>query len=140
MNQYTFLYTVPQWIVFAAMFVVVYGWVENKKPFRIIGLALFFSLGLFSIYIMSAGYLATTFYLTPEEIINEELEDEVIHELPFQARLLPAYLSFLFSAILSIPAIILEVKNNKYRKLFIVFTCLISLLGFFVIVGALKTL
>ena len=136
----TFLYTLPQWFIFAAVFVVVYGWMEDKKPFRIIGAAILVLLGVFSLYVIFGGYLDAGKFLTPNEIATEELADGVVDEIPFQAKLLPAYLSFILSAILAIPAIVLDIKNKKIYRWFIVSAGLVSLFGFFVIVGILKYL
>lgn len=136
----TFLYTLPQWFIFAAVFVVVYGWMEDKKAFRIIGASILMLLGFFSLFVIFGGYLAAGKFLTPNEIASEELADGVIDEVPFQVKLLPAYLSFILSAILAIPAIVLDIKNKKVYRWFIISAGLISLFGFFIIVGILKYL
>jgi hypothetical protein len=136
----TFLYTLPQWFIFAAVFVAVYGWIEDKKIFRIIGAGIFVALGIYALYILSGDYFAAGQFLTPDEIAREELDDEIIEEIPFQARLLPAYLSFVGSAIMALPAIYFDIKNKKKYRIFIVLAGLISLIGFFIIVGNLKTL
>lgn len=136
----TFLYTLPQWFIFAAVFVVAYGWIEDKKAFRIIGAAVFIVLGIYSLIILSGDYFAASKYLTLEEIANEELTDEITDEIPFQARLLPAYLIFIGSAILAIPAIYFDLKDKKKYRLFIVLAGIVSLIGFFIIVGNIKTL
>lgn len=136
----TFLYTLPQWFIFAAVFVVVYGWMEDKKAFRIIGASILVILGIFSLFVIFGDYLAAGKFLTPNEIASEELADGVVDEVPFQAKLLPAYLSFILSAILAIPAIVLDIKNKKLYRWFIISAGLVSLFGFFVIVGILKYL
>ena len=136
----TFLYTLPQWFIFSAVFVAVYGWVEKKKVFRIIGASIFVLLGIYSIFIITGDYLAGGEFLTPGEIADLELTDEVNEEIPFQAKLLPAYISFIVSAILSIPAIYLDLKKNKKYQWFIVSAGLVSLAGFFIIVGVLQYL
>ncbi len=136
----TFLYTLPQWFIFAAIFVVVYGWIEHRKPFRIIGASILMLLGIYSLFIITGDYLAAGKFLTPDEIASKELTDDAIEEIPFQAKLLPAYLSFVVSAILAIPAIFLDIRNKKGYQLFIILAGLVSLFGFFVIVGVLKYL
>ena len=139
MNDDVFLYTIPQWIVFTAVFVSAYGWIENKKAFRLLGIGIFFALGMFAGYVLSGDYFAAREYLTPEEIIREEIDEEIIDEIPFQAKLLPAYIFFLISGIIAILSFFLELKNIKFKKTFLVITGLIALLGFFIIVGALKS-
>ena len=136
----TFLYTLPQWFIFAAIFVVVYGWIEHKKAFRIIGTSIFVVLGIYSLFIITGDYLAAGKFLTPDEIVSKELIDEKFEEIPFQAKLLPAYLSFVVSAVLAIPAIFLDIKNKKSYQWFIAIAGLVSLFGFFIIVGVLKYL
>jgi predicted membrane channel-forming protein YqfA (hemolysin III family) len=136
----TFLYTLPQWFIFAAVFVVVYGWIEHKKPFRIIGAFIFIALGIFALFVFAGNYLAAGQFLTLEEIADQELTDDAIEEIPFQAKLLPAYISFIVSAVLAIPAIFLDIKNKKEYQWFIILAGLVSLFGFFIIVGVLKYL
>ena len=136
----TLLYTLPQWFIFAAVFVVVYGWMEEKKVFRIIGASILILLGIFSLFVIFGDSLAAGKFLTPNEIASEELADGIVDEIPFQAKLLPAYISFVLSAVLAIPAIILDIKNKKGYQWFIILAGLVSLFGFFVIVGILKYL
>lgn len=136
----TLLYTLPQWFIFAAIFVVVYGWMEDKKVFRVIGASILILLGIFSLFVIFGDSLAAGKFLTPNEIASEELADGIVDEIPFQAKLLPAYLSFVLSAILAIPAIFLDIKNKKGYRWFIILAGLTSLFGFFVIVGVLKYL
>jgi hypothetical protein len=134
-----FLYTFPQWVVFAALFVVIYGWVEHKKVFRLTGEALFALLGIFAVVVIFGDYLAAGNFLTPEEIAAEELNDEILNEAPIEAQLIPAYWAFLVAGIMAIPTFLLEWKNHKKANLMVVITALVALLGFFVIVGALRT-
>ncbi len=136
----TLLYTLPQWFIFAGVIVVTYGWVEDKKPFRIIGALIFVLLGIYSLIILSGDYFAANEFLTPEEIASEELDGEIIDEIPFQAKLFPAYLSFIVAAVLALPAFFLDLKNSKKYRWFIVLAGLVSLFGFFIIVGALRML
>jgi len=136
----TFLYTLPQWFIFAAVFVSVYGWIEKKKAFRVIGASILVLLGIYSLFIITGDYLAGGEFLTPGEIADQELYNDAIEEIPFQAKLLPAYISFVVSAILAIPAIFLDLKNSKKYQWFILLAGLVSLFGFFVIVGVLQYL
>ena len=140
MNQDTFLYTVPQWFIFSALIIIAYGWVEQKKPFRIIGASILVLLGIYALIILMGGYFAASEYLTPNEIAREELDDEIIDEIPFQAKLIPAYWSFVVAAILALPAIFLDFKSTEKYRLFIILAGLASLFGFFIIVGALRML
>ncbi len=136
----TFLYTLPQWFIFAGVSVVVYGWVENKKAFRVIGCSIFVLLGIYALIILLGDSFAAENFLTPDEIANEELAEEVIPEIPFQTQFLPAYISFLFSALLAIPALFFEIRNKRKFRIFIVASILVALFGFFIIVGTIKSL
>lgn len=138
MNEGVFLYTLPQWFIFSSVLVMVYGWVEKKKPFRIIGLVILILLALFSVYAISKGFFDSHSYLTPDEIINEEIEGELTEEIPFEGMIFPAYLTFLVSGVLAIPALYFEIKNKKPARVFIILAGLVSLFGFFIIVDALK--
>ncbi len=133
-----FLYTLPQWFVFAALFMIIYGWIEDKKAFRLIGLGIFILLGFFALYVVLSGYLAAGDYLTPEEVASEEIDDVILNAPPLQAKLFSAYLSFMGAAILAIPTLLLNWFDKKQAKLLIVITSTIALLGFFIVVGAVR--
>lgn len=136
----TFLYTLPQWFVFAALFMTIYGWVENKKPFRLIGISLFILLGIFSLIVLYGDYLSVADYLSPEELAAEELDDEILNEIPLEAKLLPGYWSFIVASVLAIPALILDWTDKKRARLFIVLSSLAALIGFFIIVGTVRSM
>jgi hypothetical protein len=140
MNQDIFLYTLPQWLVFAGIISSVYGWVEHKKVFSMLGPVLFFALGLFAVFIMLGDYFSASRFLTPEEMVTLEMEEELLEEIPFQARLLPAYLFFVIAGLLAIPAFLLQWKDHKRKNLLIILTAFVGLMGFFIIVGALRSL
>ncbi len=139
MNHSMLLYTLPQWFVFVAIIASVYGWVEHKKNIRLLGPVIFFLLGIFAILALWGDLFSAYEFLTPEEIISEEMED-LNTEIPFQAILFPAYLFFVLSGLLAIPSFILEWRNRKGKNLLLILTSLTALLGFFMIVGALRTL
>jgi hypothetical protein len=139
MNQ-VFLYTFPQWIVFAGLFMVVYGWVESKKVFRMTGNGIFILLGIFALVVIFGDYLAAGKFLSPEEVVSEQIDNEILNEIPLEAKLLPAYWSFLVASIFAVLALLLDWKDKKYARLIMVLTGLIALSGFFFIVGALRSL
>lgn len=140
MNDGILLYTLPQWFIFAGIIASVYGWVEHKKAFRLLGPFIFFLLGVYAVIALSGDYFASYEYLTPEELIMEDMEEEPTAELPFQAMLFPAYLTFVVAGFLSIPAFLLEWKNRKGRNLLLIMSALAGLAGFFIIAGALRSL
>ena len=140
MNQDILFYTLPQWFVFAAIIASVYGWVEHKKAFRLVGPALFFLLGIFAGLVLWSDLFLSYNYFTPEEIVSQQMEDDIMMDIPLQAMLFPAYLAFILAGLLAIPALILEWKSRKGKNLFIILTSLTALFGFFIIVGALRSL
>lgn len=140
MNQDILLYTLPQWFVFAAIIASVYGWVEHKKSFRLMGPAIFLLLGIFAALVLWSDLFSTYEFITPEEIIKEETEDNLDADIPFHAMLFPAYLAFFLSGLLAVPSFILEWKSRKGKNLLIILTALTALFGFFIIVGALRNL
>ena len=136
----TLLYTLPQWFIFAGIFVMVYGWVEHKKPFRIIGSAIFVLLGFYALFVLAGDSFAANEFLTLDEIASEELDDEITDEIPFQAKLIPAYWSFVCAAAVAVFSIFFDLKGNQKYRWFIVASGLIALFGFFIIIGAVKSL
>lgn len=140
MNQDIFLYTLPQWFVFAAVIASVYGWVEHKKIFSLLGPVIFFLLGLFAAYVLWSDLFSSYEYLSPGEIASEEADGEITADVPLQAMLFPAYLIFVLTGLLAVPAFLLHLKDRKGKNLLVVITALTALFGFFIIVGALKSL
>jgi hypothetical protein len=140
MNQDILLYTLPQWFVFSAVIASVYGWVEQKKTFRLMGPVIFFLLGLFALISLKSDLFASYEFLTPEEIVSDQMEDEINGDVPFQTMLFPAYLCFLITGLLAIPSFFLELKNRKGKNLLLIITALTGLMGFFIVVGALRSL
>lgn len=132
------LYTLPQWLVFAALFMVIYGWIENIKRFRLIGISIFILLGIFSLFVLLGDYLAVGKFLTPNEVASEELDDEILNEIPIQAQLLPGYWSFVIASLMAIPSLILDWADKKYSKLLVILTALVALAGFFIVVGTVR--
>lgn len=134
-----FLYTFPQWVVFAALFSIIYGWVENKKEFRITGLIILVAMGLFSIFVLAGNYLAPELYLSPDELMPNKIDEETTNTVPMEKQLLPAYLSFIASSALALGALLLDWFNKKQYRMLTVLTGLVALIGFFIIVGAVRS-
>lgn len=135
-----YLYTFPQWFVFASIFIIIYGWVEQKKIFQLIGISSFVALGIFSVYIINANYLEVANYLTPEEVASKDLEDHITQDIPIQVKILPAYWLFILTSIFAIPTLFATWKEKKLAKPLIILTSLLALAGFFVIVGAIQSI
>ncbi len=140
MNPEQFIYTLPQWIVFAGIIAYVYGNVEKKKVFRLTGIVILIILGLFAAWAINRGYFSSHRYLTPEEIISEEMDENIAGDLPFPARLFPAYIFFLFSGLTAVPALIFELKESKWKSYLTIISAFFAVTGFFIIAGALNAL
>lgn len=140
MNPGQFIYTLPQWIVFAGITAYIYGTAESKHTFRITGLILFIVLGIYSIWALQSEYFSSHRFLTPEEIINNELEEVLPADIPFPAKIFPAYLLFLISGVMSIAALIFELKDYKRKMALAIVAAMPALLGFFIITGSLRSL
>jgi hypothetical protein len=138
MGQDTILYTIPQWIIFVGVISIAYGWVEKKRIFNLIGLGLFIGLGIFAVYAIASGCFAFSKFMSPNEIISEEMEEDVVQELPLQAKLLPAYWLFVVAGMLAIPSFFLELKKKRFARWFLVFMGLVAIGGFFIVIGAVR--
>jgi hypothetical protein len=138
MEQNTFLYTIPQWIIFVGLISIAYGWVEKKRVFTLIGIGMFTILGGFAIYAITSGYFIFDSYLTPNEIISEELGEDFVESLPTQAKLLPAYWLFVVAGVLAIPSFFLELKKKRLARWFLVVMGMVALGGFFIVIGAVR--
>lgn len=130
--EHVYLYTLPQYFIFLALFIYVYGWVERKQWYRIIGMSLITSLGLFALF--------SLLKLFPNPILEQsnEVVKNAEEQLLFWAKLKTAYSSFVAAALSSIPSIWLEWKQSRKRHFFTVATGLMALFGFFIIVSSLK--
>ncbi|HKJ77943.1 MAG TPA: hypothetical protein VKA10_00355, partial [Prolixibacteraceae bacterium] len=106
----------------------------------IIGSSLFILLGIYALYTITAGYFSASEFLTPTEIVDQEMDEESLEGIPFHIKLLPAYWSFIVSGALAIPAIYFDWKEKKPKRLFILLAGLSSLFGFFIVVGELRML
>ncbi len=135
----TLIYTLPQWFIFAAVFGVTYGWIEKKRTFRVIGAIVFVLLGIFSLFILSGDFFTPEQHVVHTEISNNIIDKKSGNNIPFQAKLLPAYLSFVLSAVLALVAIFFDLRKSKKYRWFIIFAGLTALYGFFAIAGALKS-
>ena len=130
MNPDQFLYTLPQWIIFAGFIAYVYGFVETKKVFKLTGIVIFILLGIYAAWAIYSGYFSSHRFLTPEEVINEELDEIIPGDLPLSAKLFPAYISFLFSGLTAIPALIFEIKTIKWKTLMAIISAILAICGF----------
>ena len=126
--------TVPQWAIFAAITVVIYGWVEQKKAFGMVGSIILMALGIF------AGWAIYNGLLMPEGLFDtkEALDGEELFlpdELPIEGRVLPFYWGLIFNGFVALGALLAEIMNKKIAKVLKVIMCIIGLLIFFAMIG-----
>jgi hypothetical protein len=130
--------TVPQWAIFASITVMVYGWIEKKRIFGIIGSAIMVLLGLFAAYAVFAGLLI------PDSIldINENLPKEELFnpdELPLEGRLLPFYWVLVVNGALALIALLGEVYHKRFAKILKLIVGAVAILVFFLMMAAIRT-
>jgi hypothetical protein len=132
-NNFTII-TVPQWAVFVAITAVIYGWVEKKKSFRLLGAAILAGLGIFSAWAIYIGALLPESLFDTTEIYNGE-ELFMPDEVPTQGRLLPFYWGLVASGGIAIAALIAGIFNHRLAKPLVILMCIVALLMFFGILG-----
>ncbi len=135
-----FLYSIPQWVIFVGLVVIIYGWVEHKKVFGLLGSLFFIVLALFSIFAISSGYFVFNNFLSPDEIISQEMEETGldIPGLPMQAKLLPIYWGLILAGVLACITFILEWKEKRHIKLFKILLMIFSIGLFFILLAVIK--
>ncbi|PIF05389.1 MAG: hypothetical protein CSA36_06975 [Draconibacterium sp.] len=136
----TWLFTLPQWIIFVGIVALIYGWAENKKPFRLVGIVSLIVLGIYALYVLLGNMFVAGSFLTPNEVATEKLTEGLPQKTPEQVKLFFAYLCFLIALVAALPALFFELKNRKTARIFIVVAALAALFGFFIIVDSLKTI
>jgi hypothetical protein len=129
--------TVPQWAIFAAITVVIYGWVEQKKAFGMVGSIILMALGIF------AGWAIYNELLMPEGLFDttEAMDGEELFlpdELPIEGRLLPFYWGLIVNSVIALGALITDIMNKKVTRVLKVVMCIIGLLIFFGMIGVAK--
>lgn len=133
-SNFTIL-TVPQWAIFTAITVIIYGWVERKRAFGMVGSGIFIVLGLFAAWVIFAGLLIPESMFDTREIMDGEqlfLPDE----MPIEGRMLPFYWGMVVNGVISLGALATEAMNRKSASLLKIIICLTSLILFFGMIGA----
>lgn len=126
--------TVPQWAIFVAVTVVIYGWVEHKKAFGMIGSVILIALGFFAGWAIYKGLLMPEGLFDTKELMDGE-ELFLPDELPMEGRLLPFYWALVVNSFIAIGALITDLMNKKAGKFLKVAMCIFGLLIFFGMLG-----
>jgi heme A synthase len=132
-SNFTIL-SIPQWAVFAAVTIIIYGWTEGKRSFTQIGTAILFLLGIYAVWVIYTGLLV------PESLFDttEALDGEVLFnpdEIPMEGRMLPVYWGFVVNAAIALAAFITGLRDGKASKVLKIITIVFSLFLFFAMIG-----
>jgi len=128
------IFTVPQWAIFAAVTVVIYGWVEQKKAFGLVGSGILIALSLFAGWAIYTGMLIPEgFFDTKDALDGEELF--LPDELPMEGKMLPFYWGLIVNGFVALGAFSAEVTNKKPAKTLKILMSIIALLLFFGMIG-----
>lgn len=122
--------TIPQWAIFAAISIIIYGWVEQKKIFGLIGIGLMILLGIFAGWVIYSGWLIPeSMFDTTGTMDGEELFSE--GEIPIEGRMLPLYWALVLNGAISIPVFLVEYSGKKYSRALKLLIMLFALMIFF---------
>ena len=133
-SNFTIL-TIPQWAIFTAITVIVYGWVEHKKAFGMVGSALLIALGVFAAWVIYSGLLVPeSLFDTREAMDGEDLF--MPDELPIEGRMLPFYWGMIINTLVALAAFLAEAYNKKSAGILKIAACGAALLIFFGMLGA----
>ena len=132
-SNFTIL-SIPQWAVFAAVTIIIYGWTEGKRSFTQIGTVILFLLGIYAAWVIYTGLLV------PESLFDttEALDGEVLFnpdEIPMEGRMLPVYWGFVVNAAIALAAFITGLRDGKASKVLKIITIVFSLFLFFAMIG-----
>lgn len=129
--------TVPQWAIFAAITVVIYGWVERKKAFGMVGSLILMALGIFAGWAIYNGLLMPEGLFDTKEVMDGE-ELFLPDELPIEGRLLPFYWGLIANSVVALCALLTDIMNKKVTKALKVAMCIFGILIFFGMIGVAK--
>lgn len=129
--------TVPQWAIFAAIIVVIYGWVERKKAFGMVGSLILMALGIFAGWAIYNGLLMPEGLFDTKEVMDGE-ELFLPDELPIEGRLLPFYWGLIANSVVALGALLTDIMNKKVTKALKVAMCIFGILIFFGMIGVAK--
>ena len=129
--------SVPQWLIFAAITVMVYAWVEKKPVFGIIGSGLLVALGIFAGVAIYAGWMM------PESMLNISQDltvDELFtpDELPVEGRLLPFYWALVFNGLIALAAMLGEIYHKRFGAILKIIAAGLAIILFFLMMAAVR--
>ena len=135
MDSIYLLLTVPQWVIFASIVVVVYGWVEKKRTFLKMGHICLAALGVYAFIAIVTGLAIPDIYIAEESLPMSGLGPE---ELPKEMFMVPIYWGLVVNGLFSLITMVLIWAQKKGFKWMAILTMLSSLGLFFMLFEAMK--
>jgi hypothetical protein len=122
MDRHTFLTWTSgsQWILFVAVILIVFSWIEHKKGLQQAGQILFFLLGTISLWIILSGQI-----VLPETVPGTKV--------PVEAKALTYFSGLVMNGILGLAAFVLGWKNRWLVKPLNILLVVTSLVLFFMV-------
>ncbi len=122
MNRHLFLAwtTSSQWILFLAVILIIFSWVEKKQKIRQAGQILFFLLGVFALWIILSDRISV-----PESVLKGKVPPEV--------RALTYFWGLVLTGITGLASFLLEWRKSGPAKLLTVITTILGILLFFMV-------
>ncbi len=129
--------TIPQWAIFAGITVMIYGWVEKKHIFGIIGAGILVLLGIYAAWAIVSGALI------PEGMMDaiDPFSDEKLFspdELPVEGRLLPHYWGLMLNGLLALATLLSEIYHKRFTNTLKVITGILSIILFFLMMAVIR--
>ncbi len=106
MERQTFLAltTSSQWLLFLAIALIIFSWIERKKRIQQAGQLLFFLLGIFSLWVILSGQIDV-----PVVTLNQPA--------PAEAKALTYFSGLLLTAMIGLAGFLLGLVNSTWTKI-----------------------
>ncbi len=135
-SNYTVV-TIPQWAIFCAITVIIYGWTEKKNIFIQIGMAIFILLGIYSAWAVYAGIMVPeNFMNATDPVSGEELFSP--GELPLEGKLIPVYWGFILNGCTAGTALIAGITGRRFTTVLRIISAVFSVLLFFMMIAIVR--
>lgn len=135
-SNYTVV-TIPQWAIFAAITVIVYGWTEKKNIFIQIGMAIFVLLGIYSAWAVFTGIMVPGDFLNETDLVSGE-DLFTPGELPLEGKLIPVYWGFILTGCIAVTALVAGITGRKFTSVLRIICAVIAVLLFFMMMAIVR--
>ncbi|WP_163707807.1 hypothetical protein [Mangrovibacterium lignilyticum] len=96
--------TSAQWILFLALSLIIYSWIDRKKWLQLTGQGLFVALALFAVWVMNSGIITVP-----------EVGDGI--SAPAEARALTFFLGLSILGVVAVIGLVLNYLKSSARKI-----------------------